>query len=77
MTATVEITYSTVTARVPKMVARGNVRLTSLISSAGTVADSSPRNAHSVNVAANEIAWKWPTRLPWPGSKGEKLAVLM
>jgi hypothetical protein len=41
---------------VPSSVARGIVRSGSSTSSAGTVADSSPMNAHSVSVAAELIA---------------------
>ena len=41
----------------PMMVARGMVRSGSSTESAGTVADSKPRNAHSDSVAADETAW--------------------
>src|SRR4249919_2673125 len=40
------------------MVARGMVRSGWSTESAGTVADSSPRNAHSDSVAADVTAWK-------------------
>ena len=40
---------------VPKMVARASVRLGFFTSSAGTVADSRPMNAHSVSAAAAEM----------------------
>ena len=46
---------------VPRIVARGIVRSGSRTSSAGTVADSSPMNAHSVSGAAAEIAVQVPS----------------
>ena len=60
MIATVASTYIAVVTTVPKIVARGSVRSGSLTSSAGTVADSRPMNAHRVSVAANEIACQCP-----------------
>ena len=49
---------------VPRIVARGIVRSGILArSSAGTVADSRPMNAHSVSVAAAETAPKSPSPL--------------
>ena len=62
---------------VPRMVARGSVFSGFLTSSAGTVADSRPRNAHRVSVAANEIACQWPARLTWFGSNGVKFPLCM
>ena len=59
------------------MVARGSVRSGSLTSSAGTVADSRPMKAHSVSVAANEIACQCPASAVWCGSTGEKLPLCM
>ena len=68
-----EMRYITVAAPVPRMVARGIVVSGSLTSSAGTVADSRPMNAHSVSNAALVMPQsKW-----WVSVKGVKLSVCM
>ena len=52
ITAIVPRMYTRAVTRVPMMVERGMVRLGSVTSSAGTVADSRPMKAHSVRAAA-------------------------
>lgn len=73
ITAIVPRTYTNVDSSVPRIVALGIVRPGSLILSEGMVADSSPINAHSVNVAVAVTAekpdsplmlkgWRWLAR---------------
>ena len=70
ITATVPRMYTSAVTRVPMMVERGMVRSGSATSSAGTVADSRPMNAHRVSAAA---AVTEPNTDPPAGLNGPKL----
>ncbi len=69
ITAVVPSTYTTAANTVPRIVARGIVRSGSTTSSAGMVADSNPRKAHSVKVAAAVMAGNVPLPLVLNGRK--------